>query len=569
MKATGNTLLSVYPVPRSVVAALERGCAGTFDEQRCLADLRRASPLKVWGALRQIRPETLWVLAGDTRQNPYGTLLLLLSTLTRARRLRALAFDGDSRPLGRIATASQQAAQLALGTVRGFLSLLLAGRELRALNREPRGDFTLAGAQPRISYLKTNLWFGVQAGGSVGHVAGVVNSLHRRGYPTTVTSIEKLPTLDPDVPVLEITVGATNGLPLEIGTYTFDRRFTRRALEALSTPPELIYQRCCLANYSGVKLSRRQRVPLVVEYNGSEVWVARHWGNPLIFDKTAQCCEDVMLRHAHVVVVVSEVSRQELIARGLEDARIVCYPNCVDPAVYRSERFSPEERRAARAAFDIPQDAQVALFLGTFGPWHGVEVLAETIRDLAQTRLAWLEEMRLVFLLIGDGQLMPRIRETLRDVPAAIYRLAGLVPQAEAPRHLAAADILLSPHVPNPDGTRFFGSPTKLFEYMAMGKAIIASDLEQIGAVLAPSHHVGRQGLPKSEEDLAGSCALLTTPGSAQDLVSALEYLTPRPELRARLGQAARARVLERYTWDRHVDAILERVRRLCARPEA
>jgi glycosyltransferase involved in cell wall biosynthesis len=568
MKADGNILLSVYPVARPVAEALERSCGVVFDNQRCLADLKRSSPFKVLGALRQIRPTTLWVLSGDTRQNPYASLLLLLSVLTRARTLRALSFDGSSVALARSTTALRQSGQLALGTLRGFVYLLRAERELRALGRGQRGGFTLAGSRPRISYLKTNLWFGVQAGGSVGHVAGVVNSLHRRGYPITVYSIEKLPTLDRDVPVAEVAVGATNGLPLEIGAYTFDRRFTRRALAALHPPPELLYQRNCLANYSGVKLSRRLCVPLIVEYNGSEVWVARHWGSPLRFHKAAQRCEDAMLRHAHVIVVVSEVLRQELLGRGVEDERIVCYPNCVDPATYDPDRFSQAERLAARATFDIPPDAITALFLGTFGPWHGVELLAQTIRQLARTRRAWLEETRTVFLLLGDGQLMPRVREILGEVPPELYRLAGLVPQAEAPRHLAAADLLLSPHVPNPDGTRFFGSPTKLFEYMAMGKAIIASDLEQIGEVLAPSHHIGRDGLPRREEDLAASCALLTTPGSAPDLVSALEYLVPRPELRARLGAAARARVLERYTWDRHVDAILDRVQRLCAGPD-
>ena len=59
----------------------------------------------------------------------------------------------------------------------------------------------------------------------------------------------------------------------------------------------------------------------------------------------------------------------------------------------------------------------------------------------------------------------------------------GLIPQEKGPQYLAVADILVAPHVPNPDGTPFFGSPTKLFEYMAMGRGIVASNLDQIGEV--------------------------------------------------------------------------------------
>ena len=48
----------------------------------------------------------------------------------------------------------------------------------------------------------------------------------------------------------------------------------------------------------------------------------------------------------------------------------------------------------------------------------------------------------------------------------------------------ATSDVLVSPHVANADGTPFFGSPTKIFEYMGLGKPIVASDLNQIGEVI-------------------------------------------------------------------------------------
>ncbi len=122
-------------------------------------------------------------------------------------------------------------------------------------------------------------------------------------------------------------------------------------------------------------------------------------------------------------------------------------------------------------------------FIGTFGMWHSAEVLAETFVILVEKYPEYKKDTRL--LLIGYRVNMPLVREILnRHNIENIYILTGLIPQGKGPAHLTACDSLASLHVPNPDGTPFFGSPTKLFEYMAMCEGIVASDLDQIGEVL-------------------------------------------------------------------------------------
>jgi len=105
----------------------------------------------------------------------------------------------------------------------------------------------------------------------------------------------------------------------------------------------------------------------------------------------------------------------------------------------------------------------------------------------------------------------------------------------------------VSPHVPNADGSPFFGSPTKLFEYMAMGKGIVASNLDQIGDVL---RH--------------GETAWLVPPGDTGALAAGLYRLVTDPVLRSTLGAAARQEVLAHHTWRAHVrrtlDALAARV---------
>jgi glycosyltransferase involved in cell wall biosynthesis len=561
-------LLAAYPVPEAVRLQVEGACGVRFAEVRSLGELKRLGPLGILKALRRIRVDELWLLVSDHNFQPLLPLLLLVSAATAARRLRVSDFAGTSYAVSRLSIFVREPARLAFWTVRGFLALVATDREARKLLAAPRCSPSSIPEKPGVAYLKTNLWFGVQAGGSVGHVAGIVNGFFRTGCPVDVYAAEGLPMIDPAIPVLLIRGDGATGVPLELGKLVFQDAFLEQARRSLSRRPvNLLYQRYCLYNHTGVSLSRELGIPLVVEYNGSEVWAAEHWGVPLAFPGVARRLEEANLRHADLIVVVSQVLKQELRQQGIPEERILFYPNCVDPRAFDPARFSEEDIAALRGRWGIPRDALVCTFLGTFGPWHGVGELAEVVKRLAETAADWLRPRGVHFLFVGDGQLMPRVKETLREVPPEFYTLVGLVPQAEAPLYLAASDLLLSPHVGNPDGSRFFGSPTKLFEYMAMGRAIVASELEQIGEVLAGSHHVGRDGMPPSEESLARSLGLLVTPGAMGELIEAIRFLAESPEARMRVGGAARARALERYTWDRHVGAILERLRALGRRP--
>jgi len=139
--------------------------------------------------------------------------------------------------------------------------------------------------------------------------------------------------------------------------------------------------------------------------------------------------------------------------------------------------------------------------------------------------------------------MMPRVREIIEmDTVGEHVILAGTVPQKDTPEYLAACDILVSPHVPNPDDSPFFGSPTKLFEYMAMGKPIVASALGQIAEVL---------------ED--GRTAILVKPGNVCELAEAIIKLIRNHGIGETLGRNARKVACERHTWTAHVQKIIDR----------
>jgi len=150
------------------------------------------------------------------------------------------------------------------------------------------------------------------------------------------------------------------------------------------------------------------------------------------------------------------------------------------------------------------------------------------------------------FLFVGAGSERRHI-----DVLAADPRyrerivIAGRVPYDEVPGYLAACDILAAPHAAAPG---FIGSPVKLFEYLAMGKAIVTTDLEQLGEVVQNEHN-----------------GLTVPPGDAEALARAIVRLADDEDLRLRLGAAARHDAETLYTWRGNAERVLTRVMAVAA----
>jgi glycosyltransferase involved in cell wall biosynthesis len=557
---TERWALCAYPLSAAYLSNL-RTHFGADLQPAVLSEMRRSTIWSMLAALRRVRAAEGLVLLEDTGATPLQPVLQFLLSLTRCRTLAVIDGNFDRTPFTR-ARAYCEAPALVGATLAGLWSALLCWFELKRLaSAAPAG---CRGSVLRsVCVLRTNLWFGLKAGGSVGHTAGVINALARTCERVDVLSPDTLPLVQAPTSVTIVPPPRRYGYPYELNYYAYHRRFVRDALTLLAHHrPDFLYHRISLGGYAGVSVARRLRLPLVLEYNGSEVWVSQHWGTALRFPQLARMAEDVPLALADVITTVSEVLGEELRHRGVPVERIVVHPNGVDPRMFDPDRYTVEERQTLRRELGLATDDVVCTFVGTFGRWHGVTLLAGVIRSMIEEDEAWLSGRRVRFLFVGDGLYMTEVRRILDTALSRGYAiLTGLVPQRDAPRYLAISDILLSPHVPNPDGSRFFGSPTKLFEYMAMTRAIIASDLEQIGQILQPAI---RTGNALDGTVMPDAVALLTRPGSAEDLREAIRFLVARADVRKQLGTNARARVLSAYTWEHNVRAVMQRLHAVC-----
>lgn len=387
----------------------------------------------------------------------------------------------------------------------------------------------------RFLYLRTDHWFNLRSGGSVGHVSGVVNEMRNKQWLSQILSTDTLFEVDCNSQFVKVSpdYSSYTSIP-ELATIIYNEQL----IKYLSSSPidcTIIYQRYSQFNYSGVWLKHKLQKPLVLEFNGSEVWAMKNWGSgKMVHTNLLERIENLNLKHADLIVVVSENLKNDLVAIGVEAAKILVNPNGVSLA-----KFNPQVSGHKVREQYVLQDKFIFGFIGTFGEWHGVVELAKAIVQFLNEHAALRDRVR--FLLIGDGNLLPSVKKIIAEASYTPYVIfTGAVLQNKSPEYLAACDVLVSPHIQNSDGSKFFGSPTKLFEYMALGKPIIASNLEQIGTILKHKHS-----------------AVLVPPGNIQALADSFFEMHLNFEENKKLGVNAYALVIENYTWAQHVSKMV------------
>ena len=394
-------------------------------------------------------------------------------------------------------------------------------------------------------YLRTDFWSRIESGGSYGHTCYVARELAAVTERFVAFMAYRYRLLD-DYGVQQVALDAPSETAAEDdlmkGTAHY-YRILKPAIEALQ--PAYIYERLCLGNYAGALLSRTLGIPYIVEYNGSEISMKRSFdGGGYIYEEEYLRAESFAFTQATMISVVSEEVRLTLVGRGVDSNKILVNPNGADLTAYAPA--APEEKAGIRAEVGVPVDGVVVGFTGTFGGWHGVDVLAAALPAICA------RAPRVHFLLIGDGNFKHLVDEAVaaHGLAARVHSV-GRVPQAEGARLLKACDIYVSPHSSHMVDSKFFGSPTKIFEYMAMAGAIVASDLEQIGQTLSPAFRVA--DLSDATLSVRDERSVLCAPGAVDEFVQAVVAVAGRPELWSALGRNARQAVEQHYSWQKHV----------------
>jgi glycosyltransferase involved in cell wall biosynthesis len=290
---------------------------------------------------------------------------------------------------------------------------------------------------------------------------------------------------------------------------------------------DAVYERYSLWSYAGAAFARAHHLPYLLEVNAPLRDEQRRYRR-LENAAAAAGLESFLFRSADHVLVPSQALRPYVIAHGARAGGVRVVPNAADP-----DRFAVRKRPAATDAF-------VVGFLGTLKPWHGVEDLLRAFRHLQRRD----DGYRL--LIAGDGPLRAPLERMSRRLGCArAVTFAGEIVPEDVPHVLAQLDVAVAPY---PQLAHFYFSPLKVFEYLAAGVPVVASDIGQLGEVLTHRR-----------------TALLYRPGAVRELVAHVERLRADPRLARRLAGAGRRLVRRRFTWARNAErvvALIERQRR-------
>ena len=232
-------------------------------------------------------------------------------------------------------------------------------------------------------------------------------------------------------------------------------------------------------------------------------------------------------RVATAIVCVSRATKDHLIRTYRVPAeKIFVIPNGAAP----NERIGEEQIIDLKFRLGIDEHPTIG-FIGAFYKWHGVESLIEVLSLV-------LEHMDVCLVLVGDGPERSAIAEqAARRGLSDNVRFAGWVPYSDVPTYLGLIDVAVAPYPPLPQPLWF--SPLKLFDYMASGKAIVASGIGQIREVI---------------DD--GETGVLVEPGNSFAMANAIVELLCDPSRRRELGENARATLETKYTWDHCVERL-------------
>ncbi len=372
------------------------------------------------------------------------------------------------------------------------------------------------------------------------HIRGIVEAFRRLGHEVVVVSP---PGIDPFRTTENGSNGAhSNGKPSRLGRLWrwLGKHLPEVLFEMLELGYNLVayrnmarlvkngqfdfmYERYALNTFAGLWISKKYRIPLILEVNDASC-IERV--RKLKVRAVAKFVEGIIFKGAHSIVTISSYFKKIIIDEGIDPAKVYVLSNAVDGTTFdtMSKPRAPLKEKYAFAG------KTVIGYVGAFVRWHGVDLLLESFRDLFRKN----KDLRL--LLVGDGVTFGMTKDFARahGLDSCII-MPGRVEHDEVSSYIDDMDICVIPD------SNEYGSPMKLFEYMARGKPVVAPRL-----------------LPMVDVIKNGENGILFEPKDKGELNKALGVLISDTRTRNKVGESAKNTIFENHTWTKNAEKVLE-----------
>ena len=278
--------------------------------------------------------------------------------------------------------------------------------------------------------------------------------------------------------------------------------------------PDVLYERYNLLLPSGIWISQRFALPMLLEIN-APLFEERARYDGLSLRRLARWSQQYAWCNADRVLPVTRVLADMVAAYGVERDRIDVIPNGINHT-----RFGQTSSEAAKLALGL-ENSIVLGFTGFVRDWHGLDKVIDMIATDAP-------DAGRSLLIVGDGPARVALEQQAARLGIADrVRFTGIIDRDDVAGYVAAFDIALQPAVVA------YASPLKLFEYLALGKAIIGPAQPNIEEILTDGYN-----------------ALLFDPTDPLAMPAAITRLCADPLLRQRIAGNARCTIAEQQlTW--------------------
>ena len=292
--------------------------------------------------------------------------------------------------------------------------------------------------------------------------------------------------------------------------------------------PDCLYERYNLYLLSGVWLKRFLGIPMLLEIN-APLFDERRKYNGIALPRLARWAETTTWRNASAVLPVTEVLAEKVEQAGVSRDRILVIHNGIN-----EQRFSHVENSAPMRRELGLENRLVLGFTGFVREWHRLDRVVDLLKSSGPVQRH--------LLLVGDGPARKQIEDRAAQLGVEEFvTITGVIGREDVSGYVACFDIALQPDVVE------YASPLKLFEYLALGRAIVAPDTANIREILV-------------HED----SALLFDPGQEDGFLEAVEKLLDDAGLRKRIGEGARRTIAEKeFTWDANARKVERRFQSL------